>query len=90
MPLGAAKAVEVHRRILERVDSKQAVPDSYPFEAFNAPGFLISVLLLMGDTATLRQLLQHSLMGRCVTDGDETHKAQVSRRLLRLILSHLL
>ena len=87
---GAAKAVEVHRRILERVDSKQAVPDSYPFEAFNAPGFLISVLLLMGDTATLRQLLQHSLMGRCVTDGDETHKAQVSRRLLRLILSHLL
>ena len=40
-------------------------------------GFLISVLLLMGDTSTLRQLLKHSLMGRSVTEGDETHKAQV-------------
>jgi hypothetical protein len=65
---GALKMMRAHKRMLTKVLDEGVAADVYPFEAFNAPGFLGALLLLTGEKALLREFMAWSLVGHFLTD----------------------
>ena len=70
---GAAKVIDAHKRILKKVLDREAPADNFPFEGFNAPGFLGALLLLLGEHDMLRDFMSNSIVGHFLTN-DEIHK----------------
>ena len=65
---GALKMMLAHKRMLAKVLDEGVAADVYPFEAFNAPGFLGALLMLTGKKALLRKFMAESLVGHFLTN----------------------